>query len=517
LFSLSELIQICVANLPPREYTFKGETEGALKPRKVVYYNPVLDSEFPLNVEWKGELAAGALRKLLSDYKLHLNLRYDGDVDIFFENEAGEYDPEEKLVDLLGDTKKGQVFSFKPPSAIVVGRPTIYETTVRRWVPVTVSDGTISGYPEGMVVPLTTALSAWGYPIDKMRNSLVTWFDGKDSKAFDDTPGGGIVKDKRKKILKETAYQWFQAYGFARYIPILPHRIKKSGAEYYEVPDEVRATWFEAKKEKDPLKGCWRNVFYQDGKDMLKEVDRDLLILKFKQPMGSIEVVRAKDADVISAAKTTKQNLKAARTAWRNLQLGINVATSIARVRAWSAALLEDFSITNLHVCDFLEPAIEYKFMYIKRDNLDASSNGAVADDLLSGRVVDVNPLASLEISDRFTYQAGSAIPEVIQSEIQVYMAEEWSNLAESIKEAARIIHKRFAASSIRDLKDIELGGLCVVPNSGKITQVAWESDGELASTKVRYGDFIRGIDNRAGIDWKEKPEIVVKTVARVD
>jgi len=516
LFSLADLLQICVANLPPREFTYKGEKIDAPVARKIVYYHPTLDTEFPLNVEWKGILAANALRKLLSDYKLHLNLRYDGDVDIFFEDWPGQYDPQEKLADLLGDIKEGSVYSFKPPSAIVVGRPKIREQTIRYWIPVTVSDGTISGYPEGAIVPLSTAIYRWGYTNEKLRKSLLTWFDGKDSKAFADL--SGTNKEKRKKILKETAYQWFQAVYWRDYVPILEKRVKLVGGEIQEAPCEVKASWFEPKKKKDPLQGGWRNMFYRDAKDYLSEVDNELLILKFKQPMGCIAVTRAKDADVLSAAKTTQQNLNIALANWMALVLGqAPVGTALHRVRAQSEALLEDFSITNLHVCDFYAPAIEYKFMFVQNDNFEATINGEIADELLSGRDVAPNPLDGIFQSDRFIYYIGEGIPEVIESDIQVYYAEEWNNEQACLDEALQLVYKRFSVKSVREMKDVVIAGFQVIPNSGKVTQVAWESDGEMASTKVKYGDFIRGIDFRAGIDWREKRPIVVETRARVD
>jgi hypothetical protein len=627
-FSLMELIQICVASLPPREFDEQGTLipVDKQKVRKVRWYSSSsLSQEFPLNVTWDGELASKALDKLLGDYKLHLNLRYDGDVDIVPEQFTFERFPEDLLADFMGDIKKGICYDFKPPSVIVVGNRIICETTTRDWLPVVQWDGSSKEFPEGAIVPLSYALDKWGYDPKKCRKSCMNWFDGKDGKAFDDLPDNSF-KQKRQKILKEEAYQWFQAIGWQEMVPIREKRIEmvevQGIPEFREIPWKVKASFFEAKKEKDEYKGFWRNNALQDAVDYLKEVDKDLLVLKFKQPMGIIATnpELAKDEDLKKAALAMRKELEPLIQQWMKLvqstlmsaefeqvlkevkftkpgtaaipedwmkkfneiakdvteeglrgedawkqfqgeverQYGIDSPDAVARYMKWlkpefekkqkgeefqfglpeqkaqtekevqealaelrkhADALLPDASITNLHICDFFPPLIEFQFMYEKRQNADAQALAPIAEYLL--KLGEANSDESLSdclaphqicqlYSDRYTFVVGQGVPEVIPMNIQLYLAEKWNNKKFCDMEAAGVIARRFASTSFRDLMDTEFAGFHPISTNGYVTSVSWDSDGELARTQMKIGDYLRGIDQRLGIYPKEKRDWVV-------
>jgi len=625
-YSLIELIQYCVANLPPREYIEEGESGKAkrlyeapgffdpeaggdgvlLPPRKVIYWPKKLEQEFPIDVVWDGENAADSLAKLLGDYNLYLSLRYDGDVDIFYQDQEGAYDPAFELWNLRGDRKVGQSFNFKPPAAMVVGNPIVRETTIRDWVPVIQWGKEPSGkFREGQIVPLRVALREWAYLEGKLRMQILNNFDGKDGKMFDDMLPSSY-KEERKKILKTCAFKWFQAAGWKNYVPIRKTRVVLDAKtnELYDVPLRVYGTWHEAKKEKDKFKGLFRNVLYEDAGDLLAGIDEKHLILKFKQPMGIVATNpnALEDEDLIERAKAAGKSMSAAMAEWNRLleydvtlqdaklatqeiaappedepitlspevnklideelqgiweeklsnedriarnddltrfikrakseevinQLArilaiqkarTKVGPALAALRKHKEGLIDDTSITALHQCRFYPPLLELSFMYDVKDDRTHNLVSALVDGLLgewggepvgkflAGQRVDhpgFEPWEIVQASNRYTFYVGEGCPEVVQSDITFYDARAWNNLESCNAKAAEMIQRRYDALGFRAMEDRVFGGFHPVPTSGLITHIAWDSQGELATTQVKYGDFVEGFGNRPGIDWKE-------------
>lgn len=516
-WNLLELLQLAVANLPPREFNPDGSRIPSPQPRVIQFYPLDIESEYPTNVIWQGITAKAALQKLLDEYQLHLNLRYDGNVDVFYTDMEGSYDPLLELVDLLGDEYFGKSYNFKPPAAIVVGKPILEEVTISDWVPVCQWDGSTDDYPEGAIIPLEEALEKWGLSHEELVDGLVAWFDGKDGKAFSQLIGP--FAEKRQKILKDQAYQWFRAEKWEDYVPIEEKRLKKLKGIYQKVPVDIRASWWEAKKEKDPAKGLWVNIVWGDAVDYLRKVDKDNLVIQFRQPMGVLvtDPKRIKDEELAKIAEQVLANTKkelALATDLQKLIAGLGGENledrkkALEQLRSVVGLLKEDISRVNLHECDILPPIIDLTFQYKKKERKDVRVNSTLVKFLRTGQRLGKQPYQVVtDFSDRYVFFAGnefSHAPEVIPAEIQYIRAADWNNKAECDELAANLIRKRYAPADFTDLIDAEFAGFHPIPTSGRIVQVAWDSDAETATTKVKYGDYYYGIEGRPGNDWKE-------------
>ena len=119
------------------------------------------------------------------------------------------------------------------------------------------------GHEPGSIVSLYTALDEWGLDLDDVLDAMIVWYDGKEGKAFSEL--SGVFAAERKAILEECCFQWFQAAGWGSYVPILDgRRVLKYGL-LQKVPFQLSASWFEAKKNKDPFKELWANVVWADA------------------------------------------------------------------------------------------------------------------------------------------------------------------------------------------------------------------------------------------------------------